>query len=152
MWELDGDSGSGEANPGLLKRYKRILGLSYREHKTNYNVWQQRKDLVIIQEDWNAKVSPQWAGTAGRCGAVEPTNERGERLLEFAHRRKMALVNILFAFFPRAIQKQNVALARWRRTQPDWPRYANLYIYIYIWHFAKFQGKKVRANFPFHMP
>ena len=45
---------------------------------------------------WNANVGPdaseQWAGTAGPFGVGE-TNERGDRLLEFAHRHQMTLVN-----------------------------------------------------------
>ena len=55
-----------------------------------------RKDLRIIQGNWNYKVGPgaygQRAGTVGRFGVVE-TNERRERLLEFARRPKVASVN-----------------------------------------------------------
>ena len=57
---------------------------------------------LIIQGDWNANVEPdaseQWAGTVERFGAGETneTNERGDRLLEFAHRHKMVVVNNLF--------------------------------------------------------
>ena len=46
-----------------------------------------KKDTVVVQGDWNAKVSPhaylQWAGTVGRFGIGE-TNDRGWRLLEYA--------------------------------------------------------------------
>jgi len=46
-----------------------------------------KKDIIIIQGDFNAKVGPdsynQWAGTVGEFGTGE-TNDRGLRLLEFA--------------------------------------------------------------------
>ncbi|KAI8512774.1 hypothetical protein Bbelb_094130 [Branchiostoma belcheri] len=55
-----------------------------------------KKDFLIVQGDWNAKVGPdayeQWAGTVGRCGIGE-TNDRGYRLLEFAHSQKLTLAN-----------------------------------------------------------
>lgn len=58
-----------------------------------------KKDILVIQGDWNAKVGPdaynQWAGTVGRFGAGE-TNDRGLRLLEFASRHKLTLANTLF--------------------------------------------------------
>ena len=72
--------------------------------------------LFFIQGDQNAKTGPdayeQWPGTVGRFGVGE-TNERGERLIEFAHRHKMTMVNTLFP------QKNSVAFARWHHTQPD---------------------------------
>ena len=59
----------------------------------------QIKDILIIQGDWNAKVGPDayehWPGTVGRFGVGE-TNEREDRLLEFAHRHKTTMVNTLF--------------------------------------------------------
>ena len=58
-----------------------------------------KKDFLIVQGDWNAKVGPdayeQWAGTAGRF-AVGETNDRGLRLLEFASEYKLTLANTLF--------------------------------------------------------
>ncbi|GFS11485.1 craniofacial development protein 2 [Elysia marginata] len=57
-----------------------------------------KKDILILQGDWNAKVGPdaflQWAGTAGRFGHGT-TNERGLRLLEFAKSHSLTLVNTL---------------------------------------------------------
>ena len=58
-----------------------------------------KKDLLIIQGDWNAKVGPdsytQWAGTVGKFSTGE-TNERGLRLLEFASAHRLTLANTLF--------------------------------------------------------
>ena len=60
-----------------------------------------RKDLLVIQGDWNAKVGPdayeERARTVGPS-AVGETNERGHRLMEFAHRHNVALVNTLFPY------------------------------------------------------
>ena len=58
-----------------------------------------KKDLLIVQGDWNAKVGPdsydQWAGTVGKFSTGE-TNDRGLRLLEFATSNKLTLANTLF--------------------------------------------------------
>ena len=55
-----------------------------------------KKDILIIQGDWNAKVGPDtyenWAGTIGRFGISE-TNDRGLRLLEFARSHCLTLAN-----------------------------------------------------------
>ena len=57
-----------------------------------------KKDILIVQGDWNAKVGPDtyenWAGTVGRSGISE-TNNRGLRLLEFARGHCLALANTL---------------------------------------------------------
>ena len=57
-----------------------------------------KKDILIVQGDWNAKVGPDayqnWAGTAGRFGLGE-TNDRGLRLLEFARSHHLTLANTL---------------------------------------------------------
>ena len=57
-----------------------------------------KKDILIIQGDWNAKVGPDayenWAGTVGRFGIGE-TNDRGLRLLEFARSHRLTLANPL---------------------------------------------------------
>ena len=70
---------------GFLLSYGRVL-------------WTAPMKSLVIQGDWKAKVGPdadeQWTRTVGRFGAGE-TNERGERLLEFAHKHKMTLVNTL---------------------------------------------------------
>ena len=58
-----------------------------------------KKDLLVIQGDWNAKIGPdaynQWAGTVGRFGVGE-SNDRGMRLLECASKHKLTLANTLF--------------------------------------------------------
>ena len=57
-----------------------------------------KKDLIVIQGDWNAKIGPDaytnWAGTVGRFG-IGTTNDRGLRLLEFANAHKLTLANTL---------------------------------------------------------
>jgi exonuclease III len=57
-----------------------------------------KKDILIVQGDWNAKVGPDaykdWSGTVGRFGAGE-TNDRGLRLLEFASSHRLTLANTL---------------------------------------------------------
>ena len=75
-----------------------------------------RKDLLIVQGDWNAKIAPgafeQWAGTVRRLGVGE-TNERGKRLQEFAHSHKMTMVNLDLEIFPTPDpQKNNVEFPR----------------------------------------
>lgn len=57
-----------------------------------------RKDIMIIQGDWNAKVGTDaykdWAGTAGKF-CVGETNDRGLRLLDFARNHNLTLANTL---------------------------------------------------------
>ena len=57
-----------------------------------------KRDILIIQGDWNAKVGPDayenWAGTVGRFGIGE-TNDRGLRLLEFTRGHCLTLANTL---------------------------------------------------------
>ncbi|XP_076436542.1 uncharacterized protein LOC143276040 [Babylonia areolata] len=57
-----------------------------------------KKDMLIVQGDWNAKVGPDayqnWAGTTGKFGIGE-TNDRGLRLLEFAKSHRLTLTNTL---------------------------------------------------------
>ena len=57
-----------------------------------------KKNILIIQGDWNAKVGPDafenWAETVGRFGISE-TNDRGLRLLEFARSHCLTLANTL---------------------------------------------------------
>ena len=55
-----------------------------------------KKDILIVQEDWNAKVGEDahknWKSTCGRfCNPT--TNERGLRLLEFASSNDLVLTN-----------------------------------------------------------
>ena len=58
-----------------------------------------RKDILIIQGDFNAKIGPdaydQWAGTVGQYGTGE-TNDRGTRLLEFACTHRLTIANTLY--------------------------------------------------------
>ena len=58
-----------------------------------------KKDIIIVQGDFNAKVGPdayqQWAGTVGKYGCGE-TNERGLRLLEFAMSQRLTIANTLY--------------------------------------------------------
>lgn len=58
-----------------------------------------KKDFLIVQGDWNAKIGTDahehWEGTAGRFGLGE-TNDRGLRLLEFARSHKLTAANTLF--------------------------------------------------------
>ena len=58
-----------------------------------------KKDLIIIQGDFNAKIGEDvyenWAGTVGRYGTGE-TNDRGLRLLEFASSHRLTINNTLY--------------------------------------------------------
>ena len=58
-----------------------------------------KKDILVVQGDWNAKVGPDtyndWRGTVGKFGLGE-TNERGLRLLEFAKSHHLTLANTLY--------------------------------------------------------
>ena len=55
-----------------------------------------KKDILIVQGDWNAKVGKDacenWKNTCGLCSNNE-TNERGFRLLEFANLNDLKLAN-----------------------------------------------------------
>ena len=55
-----------------------------------------KKDFLIVQEHWNAKVGKNitWNGCVGRfvTGII---NDRGQRLLEFAERHKLVIANTL---------------------------------------------------------
>eukprot|EP00794_Sanderia_malayensis_P021057 gene21057-biopygen14625 len=61
-----------------------------------------KKDVLIVQRDWNTKIGPDayqnWKGTVGKFGLGE-TNERGEKLLEFARRNNLIATNTLFLPF-----------------------------------------------------
>ena len=58
-----------------------------------------KKDLLIIQGDFNAKIGEDayenWAGTVGRYGTGK-TNDRGLRLLEFASSHQLTITNTLY--------------------------------------------------------
>ena len=58
----------------------------------------QKKDIIIVQGDWNAKVGQDtyhnWRDTQGpHCNNM--TNDRGLRLLEFARYNNLILANTL---------------------------------------------------------
>ena len=58
-----------------------------------------KKDIIIVQGDFNAKVGPDayenWAGTVGQYGTGD-TNDRGLRLLEFASSQRLTIGNTLY--------------------------------------------------------
>lgn len=58
-----------------------------------------KKDIIIVQGDFNAKIGPDaykdWAGTVGQYGTGE-TNDRGLRLLEFACSQRLTIANTLY--------------------------------------------------------
>jgi len=58
-----------------------------------------RKDILIVQGDWNAKVGKDahenWNGVVGKFG-LDNTNDRGIRLLEFAKQHKLVIANTLY--------------------------------------------------------
>ncbi|XP_055865177.1 uncharacterized protein LOC129922560 [Biomphalaria glabrata] len=57
-----------------------------------------KKDILVVQGDWNAKVGSDsyqtWKGTCGKYSNLS-TNERGRRLLEFAKYNNLLLANTL---------------------------------------------------------
>ncbi|KAJ8396775.1 hypothetical protein AAFF_G00013740 [Aldrovandia affinis] len=57
-----------------------------------------KKDIIIMQGDWNAKVGedayPNWKDTCGPYSNIK-TNDRGLRLLEFARYNNLMLANTL---------------------------------------------------------
>ena len=58
-----------------------------------------KKDLLIIQGDFNAKVGKdahiEWPACEGRFG-IDHQNERGQRLLEFAEKHQFIIANTLY--------------------------------------------------------
>ena len=57
------------------------------------------KDVPVIQRDWKAKTGEDahgsWSGTVGKF-ALGTTNDRGERLLQFAKTHQLVAANTLF--------------------------------------------------------
>lgn len=57
-----------------------------------------RRDVLVVMGDWNAKIGvdcyADWRGTVGKFG-VGTTNDRGLRLLEFAHTHDLTIANTL---------------------------------------------------------
>ena len=55
-----------------------------------------KKDVLIIREDWNAKVgSQEIPGVTGKFGLVVQ-NEAGQRLTEFCQENTLIIANTLF--------------------------------------------------------
>ena len=55
-----------------------------------------KKDVLIIREDWNAKVgSQEIPGVTGKFGLVVQ-NEAGQRLTEFCQKNTLVIANTLF--------------------------------------------------------
>ena len=55
-----------------------------------------KKDVLIIREDWNAKVgSQEIPGVTGKFGLVVQ-NEAGQRLTEFCQENALVIANTLF--------------------------------------------------------
>ena len=92
MWELDVDGGPQEANQAFENKcYRRRLGVSHKEHKTNEYVWQQGLLLSIVASyhswfghiyyhDTPPEIIPQ--GTVGgsrhRVNHKRTTSENGQ--------------------------------------------------------------------------
>ena len=56
----------------------------------------QKKDVLLIIGDWNAKVgSQETPGVTGKFGLVIP-NEAGQRLVEFCQENALVIANALF--------------------------------------------------------
>ena len=71
-----------------------------------------KKDIIILTGDWNAKVgqdNTDWASVMGKYG-YDDRNERGERLLEFATLHNLFICNTRFE------QKPN---RKWTWASPD---------------------------------
>ena len=55
----------------------------------------QKKDIVFIIGDWNAKVGSQIPGVKGKFG-LEVQNEAGQRLTHFCQENAPVIANTLF--------------------------------------------------------
>ena len=80
-----------------------------------------KKDILVVQGDWNAKV---WKGCTGQTGEtfVAPTAMSRQmrddlRLLEFATCNRLVLTNTLGPHKP--ITKMDVTHARWETSHSD---------------------------------
>ena len=64
----------------------------YRTFRTNT----QKKDVLLIIGDWNAKVgSQETPGVTGKLG-LGVGNEAGQRLIEFCQENTLVIANTLF--------------------------------------------------------
>ena len=84
-----------------------------------------KKDIVIVQGDWNAKVGENdWKNWKGTCGQYcnKESNERGLRLLEFANYNNLKLANTF---------GQHKASRRWTWHSPG-GKYHNQIVYIMV--------------------
>ena len=79
-----------------------------------------KKDTLVVQGDWNAKVGKDACGNwQGICGPFcnDDTNERGLRLLEFAFFNDLVLANTFDHH--KASRGLNLAQTKWTTPQPD---------------------------------
>ena len=68
------------------------------DHLQNIIDQTPKKDILVVQGDWNAKVGKDACGNwQGICGpfSIDDTNEMGLRLLEFANFNNLVLPNTL---------------------------------------------------------
>ena len=79
-----------------------------------------KKDILVVQGDWNAKVGKDaqadWGEVCGPYCNVE-TNKRGLRLLEFATFNNFSTDK--HPWPSQTIQKMDMAQPRWDTSQPD---------------------------------
>ena len=80
----------------------------------------QKKDILLVQGDWNAKVGRDACGNwQGICGPFcnDDTNERGFRHLEFAIFNDLVFGEHIWS--SQGIQKLDMAQPKWTTPQPD---------------------------------
>ena len=85
----------------LKSRRERLFPVNFRPQVAN--------DVI------SGTIGPDW--TLGGCGVSVKFADSSQIVLEFAHRHKMTMVNT--ALSSEDLQKNNVAFARWRHSQPD---------------------------------
>ena len=73
----------------------------------------QKKDIVFIIGDWNAKVGSQIPGVTGKFG-LEVQNEAGQRLTEFCLEKALAIANTLFQQHKRRLHTWTSADGQYR--------------------------------------
>ena len=97
--------------PITLKKLKLNSSMkTYRFHRTNIKKKKERKDVLFIIGDWNAKVgSQEIPGVMGKFD-LGVQNEAGQRLTEFCQENALVIANTLF-------QQHKRRLHTW--TSPD---------------------------------
>ena len=80
-----------------------------------------KRDVLLMIEDWNAKVASQeilWA--TGKFG-LGIQNEAGQRLIEFCQENALVTANTLFHPFPTTQEKTlHMDITRWSIPKSDW--------------------------------